>query len=127
MPVDPALRFELIDVLSPDTLVVVERPDVKRDHGVLFYGYRGPAVGAATYVEHRVAQGAAEYAPGWALETDDFEKGLSEEDERLDDVVGERLRADCERGVAEIGPDVGVSGQLEQCVSEKDGGGVTGC
>ena len=113
LPVDPALRFELVDVLAPDVLIVVERPDVERYDGVLLHQYRGPAVRTATYGKYCVAQGAAEYAPSWALETDDLEKNLSEESERLNDVVGERLRADSKRGGAEIGLNIGVSGQLK--------------
>lgn len=120
LPVDPALRFELVNVLAPDILIVVERPDVERDHGTLFHQNRGPAVRAATYWKHSVAQSGAEYAPTWALKTVNLEKNVPEEDKGLNDVVCERLRVDRKDGVPEIGPDTGISSQLEECVSEKD-------
>ena len=120
VPVEPALRFEFVDVLPPDILVVVERPHIERDHGTLFHQYRRPAVWAATHWEHGVAQSGAEYTPAWALETDDLKKNVSEEDEGLDHVERERLRVDRKGGVPEGGPDIGISGQMEECVSEKD-------
>ena len=44
VPIDPALSFELIDILALDIFVVVERPYIERDYGSLIYEYWGPAV-----------------------------------------------------------------------------------
>ena len=122
----PALGPELFGVFAPEVLSALQGVEADCDFVALLDRDGGLALRAASGREHGVFEGDALVGADARVETERLADYALEVLERLELSGGWIGRATSQDLAAEFGKDVGVAGEEEEDVCERDGDGVVG-